>query len=37
MSRHNGRLIFNVFAAIAQFESEVMLARQREGNGSLHW
>lgn len=27
----NGRLMFNVIAAIAQFEREVMLARQREG------
>ena len=26
-----GRLMFNVIAAIAQFEREVMLARQREG------
>ncbi len=29
----NGRLMFNVIAAIAQFEREVMLARQREGIG----
>ena len=27
----NGRLMFNVIAAIAQFEREVMLSRQREG------
>lgn len=27
----NGRLMFNVIASIAQFEREVMLARQREG------
>jgi DNA invertase Pin-like site-specific DNA recombinase len=27
----NGRLMFNVIAAIAQFEREVMLTRQREG------
>ena len=27
----NGRLMFNVIASVAQFEREVMLARQREG------
>ena len=27
----NGRLMFNVITSIAQFEREVMLARQREG------
>lgn len=27
----HGRLVFNMFASIAQFEREVMLARQREG------
>ena len=27
----NGRLMFNVIAAIAQFERQVMLSRQREG------
>jgi DNA invertase Pin-like site-specific DNA recombinase len=30
-SQPAGRLIFNVIASIAQFEREVMLARQREG------
>ncbi len=30
-STPNGRLIFNVIASIAQFEREIMLARQREG------
>jgi DNA invertase Pin-like site-specific DNA recombinase len=26
-----GRLVLNVFAAVAQFEREIMLERQREG------
>ena len=30
-STPNGRLMFNVIGAIAQFEREVMLSRQREG------
>ena len=30
-STPTGRLVFNVIASIAQFEREIMLARQREG------